>query len=122
MITNQFIHTCDIWRKDTTAPTYGGKAADKYTLFESDTSCLLIQVTGQSNRLGETGRNLTIDAFLRIETQIYPTDRIVINSYDYVVHQVKEVIDLITEQIEYYQASVEKQRISNEESTAIIKE
>ncbi len=122
MITNQFIHTCDIWRKDTTKPTHGGKAADNYTLFESDTPCLLLQTTGQKNMVGETGRNLTVDAFLRIETQIYPTDRIVISSYNYVVHQVKEVIDLITEQIEYYEAPVEKQRISNEEATAIIKE
>ena len=119
MIVNTFIQICDIYRKDTSSD-YGGKGADKFTLFREDEPCLLIQTAGKREIDSQSGRETSVDGYIRIETQIHSTDRLVINSYNYDVLNVKEVRNLVTEAIEYYQGSVVRGRETDESAITIV--
>ena len=81
---------------------------------------MLIQTTGKSERVGEAAVNTVVDGYVRIAMEIFSRDRLVIDDYEYDILNVKEVLDLFTERVEYWQGSVTRIGKYNTEASELV--
>lgn len=122
MIENQFIQTCTIQRKKDSA-NYGGISADNYDIVYEKEPCLFIQTIGRTEKRGEAAISTVIDGYIRIGREIVSTDRLIINDYIYYIANVKEVRNLYTDEIEFWEGSATRVgKYTDESSELVIRE
>jgi len=118
MIESLMCDTCEIWRREAT-DKYGDKSADTYSLFAADVSCIFLDRIGKTIPNDGTGRDIILDGEFRMSVEPIITDKIKHSGYDYVINEIQEKSDLVTQKIQYYRATVIRQRKSNETPVTI---
>ena len=106
---------CTVRTRDATVK-FGGAGADQFTDRLTNEPCFFKERPGRESRQGDNGRDIVWDGILRIASEVFSTDQIVISDFKYFVLLVTPIKDTITETIEYY-----KVRIAREKSDSATK-
>ncbi len=123
MIESLMCNTCKIWRRKKTgqdcSSSDGTAAGDKFDLFDGNAKCKFIDKIGKTIPNDGTGRDIVLDGEFRTVIEILATDKIEFNGYDYIVSEVQEKCDIITEKVQYYRSTVTRQLKANTNRIAV---
>jgi len=123
VIENLLIHVCTIWRKKTYSTTSdfdGADAAADFNAFSIDEPCLVRFVIPRDETGKEYGNSEIIMGTLRIKTELLISDRLEYDGYFYKITGVQKAQNFITEEVEYYTADMERERVATLNDTLVI--
>ena len=113
MFESLYNSTCIIKRREASSKD-GSKAADTYINLVESEPCIFLPKVGKTIPNDGTGRDIVLDGEFRMNTEVFVSDKITHDGYDYLIVDVQNKKDIVTGITRYYRASVTRQRVSPE--------
>ena len=113
---------CDICElhRPKTAVKDGTFAGEDFDLIDKNVACLFLDKIGKTIPNDGTGRDIVLDGEFRMTVEPLANDKIEFNGYDYIISEVQEKYDIVTQIVQYYRATVQRQAKANQTKIAVI--